>query len=141
MSSQHLSVRLSPETLSRLDSESHRTGQTRSQVAKTLLEEGLRMEHHPGITFRSGPAGRRAALFNGPDVWEVIRTIGQLSEIGDALVQRTAVVASIQEDAVRVALRYYAEFEHEIDRWIAQVEEEEAAAEARYERERQLLQR
>ncbi len=62
MSSKHLSVRLEQDTLERLDAESRRTGQSRSQLAKTLLDEGLRMETHPGIVFRSGPAGRRPAL-------------------------------------------------------------------------------
>ena len=33
------------------------------------------MAEHPGIIFRSGLTGRRAALTGGPDVWEVIRAI------------------------------------------------------------------
>ncbi len=33
------------------------------------------MEEHPGIAFRDGPVGRRAALAGGPDVWEVIETL------------------------------------------------------------------
>ena len=28
------------------------------------------MEDHPGIAFRDGPTGRRAALAAGPDIWE-----------------------------------------------------------------------
>lgn len=27
------------------------------------------MDEHPGIVFRSGPAGRRAGLAGGPDIW------------------------------------------------------------------------
>jgi hypothetical protein len=30
--------------------------------ARTLIDEGLRRERHPGIVFREGPAGRRAAI-------------------------------------------------------------------------------
>ncbi len=33
------------------------------------------MDEHPGIVFRDGPTGRRAALAGGPDVWEVIATL------------------------------------------------------------------
>jgi hypothetical protein len=33
------------------------------------------MEEHPGIAFRDGPSGRRAALAGGPDVWEAIVTL------------------------------------------------------------------
>src|SRR5438552_2044586 len=57
MTSRHLSVRVEAATFERLNVESRRVGQTRSQLAKTLLEEGLRMAAHPNIVFRSGPAG------------------------------------------------------------------------------------
>lgn len=33
------------------------------------------MDTHPGVLFREGPAGRRAVLSGGPDVWEVVRAI------------------------------------------------------------------
>ena len=39
------------------------------------MDEALRTEEHPGITFRAGPTGRRAGLVGGPDVWEVIDTL------------------------------------------------------------------
>src|SRR3974377_2589129 len=50
-------------------------GMSLSSAANRLVDEALRMAEHPGITFRSGPTGRRAALAGGPDVWEVIRAI------------------------------------------------------------------
>jgi hypothetical protein len=37
-------------------------GEAKSRTAERLIDEGLRMEDHPGIVFRDGPAGRRAAL-------------------------------------------------------------------------------
>ena len=70
--SRHLSVRVGDDLFEQLEAQSRRSGQTRSAVAKQLLEEGLRMEQHPGIVFRSGPGGRRAGLIGGPDVWEVV---------------------------------------------------------------------
>jgi hypothetical protein len=53
----HLSLCLEADTLERLDAESRQIGVSRSQLVKTLLEEGLRLAAHPGIVFRSGPAG------------------------------------------------------------------------------------
>src|SRR5271165_5926891 len=50
-------------------------GMSLSSAANRLVDEALRMSEHPGIMFRSGPTGRRAALAAGPDVWEVIRAI------------------------------------------------------------------
>ena len=67
MASRHLSVRLPEDALDHLDAESRRSGASRSELAKTLIEEGLRMREHPGVVFRPGPAGRRAALADGPD--------------------------------------------------------------------------
>ncbi len=59
MASKRASIRLGDDLVERLDEESRRTGRSRSEVAETLLEEGLRMEAHSGIRFRSGPFGRR----------------------------------------------------------------------------------
>jgi predicted nucleic acid-binding protein len=35
------------------------------------VREGLACAAHPGIVFKPGPSGRRAALAGGPDVWEI----------------------------------------------------------------------
>src|SRR5471030_2746562 len=50
-------------------------GLSLSSAANRLVDEALRMTEHPGIIFRPGPTGRRAALYGGPDIWEVIRAI------------------------------------------------------------------
>src|SRR6202021_4157244 len=50
-------------------------GMSLSSAANRLVDEALRMVEHPGVIFRPGPTGRRAALAGGPDVWEVIRAI------------------------------------------------------------------
>ncbi len=141
MASRHLSIRLESETFERLEAESRRTGQSRSQVAKMLLEEGLRMESHPGIVFRPGPAGRRPGLAGGPDVWEVIRVLQGVELQGEGAIRRTAELTGLFPEQVRTALRYYAEHSDEVDAWIRRVEDEAARAEAAWRRERALLQR
>jgi Domain of unknown function (DUF5615) len=48
---------MSERTLARLDDRSRRRGEPKSRTAERLIDEGLRMEDHPGIVFRDGPAG------------------------------------------------------------------------------------
>lgn len=139
MASRHLSLRLEAETFGRLDAESRRIGQSRSQLAKTLLDEGLRMEAHPGIVFRSGPAGRRPELAGGPDVWEVARPFRGIEAGGEEAILRTADMTGLSAEQVRIALRYYAEYREEVDAWIRRVHNEADRLEAAWERERALL--
>ncbi len=77
------------------------------------------MEDHPGITFRDGPAGRRAALSGGPDVWEVIETFQGTGLTGDEAVAATAEWGHLTPAQVRGAVRYYAEYRDEVDERIA----------------------
>lgn len=94
------------------------------------------MEEHPGIVFVDGPAGRRAALRRGPDVWEVVTTL----KVNDGSVPEAADVLAIPEHQVRLALDYYADHAEEIDDWIRLNEEESARGEAAWRR-RQALAR
>lgn len=139
MPSRHLSLRVDAEALDRLDAESRRTGRSRSNLAKTLLEEGLRMEAHPDIIFRSGPAGRRPVLNGGPDVWEVARVYRDLKGSGEDRVRRTARLTSLAPAQVHAVVRYYAEFQDEVDRWVQQVDDEAERAYAAWRKEQQLL--
>ncbi len=54
------------------------------------MDEGLRMDEPPGIVFRDGPPGRRAALAAGPDVWEVMTMVANTRNRGDAAVAQAA---------------------------------------------------
>jgi hypothetical protein len=139
MSSRHLSLRLEHDTFDRLNEASKRAGLNRSTLARTLLEEGLRMEKHPGIIFRPGPFGRRPALIGGPDIWEIARLMSQIDEEGDALIEQTAELSDLPVRQVRTAIRYYAEFREDIDEWIARVDEEAARAEEEWLHEQDLL--
>ena len=60
------------------------------------------MEEHPGIVFHDGPAGRRAGLANGPDVWEVIVVLKDFGAAGPAAaVKKTARWLGLSEAQVR----------------------------------------
>jgi hypothetical protein len=137
MPSRHISIRLDGGTFDRLDEQSRRTGRSRSEIAKTLLEEGLRMEAHPGIVFRSGPAGRRPGLAGGPDVWEIARVLRD--QRGEDSLRETAALTGLSDQQVRTAARYYAEHQDEIDAWIRRVDEEADHLETAWRREQSLL--
>lgn len=141
MTSRHLTLRLDKATLDRLDAESRRAGTTRSSLARELLDEGLRMQAHPGVVFRSGPAGRRASLALGPDIWEVARVFRHLDATREELVRTTAELTGLDEQQVHIALRYYAEFPEKIDAWIERVDAEADLAEQAWLREQALIQR
>ncbi len=73
------------------------------------------MADHPGIVFRDGPAGRRAALAAGPDVWEVIETLKGTRLTGERAVEAAVKWGHLTAADVRLAVRYYGEFPDEID--------------------------
>jgi len=68
------------------------------------MEEGLDIGH-PLITFRDGPAGRRAALVGGPDVWEIVMWLEDLAEERDPA-QSLADEQNISRPLIDAALRY-----------------------------------
>jgi uncharacterized protein (DUF433 family) len=70
------------------------------------------MEEHPGIVFRSGPAGRRAGLAGHRlDVWQVVETVR--NEGGD--LEAAAAYLDVTPGLVAVAVGYYGDHPEEID--------------------------
>jgi hypothetical protein len=119
-----------PEELSaRLDEEAAVAGVTVSALVTTLLDEGLKTRRFAGVVFRDGPAGRRAGLVGGPDVWEVIRDVRTAPGRGAPRIRRVAQEAGVAEALVRLAVDYYAAFPDEIDSRIGA--DERAAAQMR----------
>lgn len=113
------SIRLSERTLAFLEEGARRRGESRARTAERLIEEGLRMQQHPGIVFRDGPTGRRAALASGPDVWEVIETIRGSGLTGERAIEAATEWGALTTAQVRAAVGYYAEFPTEVDERIA----------------------
>jgi len=102
------------------------------------------MSEHPGITFRPGPTGRRAALAGGPDVWEVVRAVKSARDAepelaDDGLLGLVADNAGTPFRLVRAAVRYWASYPAEIDAEISAEDAAEDAAEQAWHREHQLL--
>lgn len=100
-----------------------------AEHAARLIREGLRMEAHPGIIFKDGPAGRRPAIADGPDVWEVIKFIREVDDRGPAALDSAAETFNLQPRQVNAAVSYYGDYKEEIDDWITRADEASEHAE------------
>lgn len=123
---------------------SRHPGMTRTGAAALLVEEGLRMDAHPGVMFRDGPAGRRAVLTSGPDIWEIIRAIAsaRTHQPGLAATEALDLVSEntgVPHRMLEVAIAYYADYPDEIDTLIKSADQAEQSAELTEQRRRGLL--
>jgi hypothetical protein len=133
------SARWSSDVVDRLAHRSELSGTNKSRLAERYVDEGVRMDEHPGVIFRDGPTGRRAALPGGPDVWEVMATLKGGEARGQEAIISTADLLDLTDAQVRAAVRYYAAFTDEIDRRIALNTEDVDEAEAAWRREQAAL--
>ena len=115
-----------PRVAEQLKSEAIARSRSTSALAEELIDEGLRARRHPLVSFRDGPAGRRAYVSGGPDIWEVIEGLVGGDVAPDKRVTRAVDVFGLRREQVEAALAYYAEFTEEID---AQVDANRRAAE------------
>ena len=135
-----MSLRFSnDQTLDRLREHARRHDTSMSALAVRMIEEGLRMQEHPAICFRDGPAGRRAVLIGGPDVIDVVSALTG----GDVPVEqrrtRVAEMMCLRESLIDAALAYYAEHTSEIDAGIASRREAADKHQMLWERQHTLL--
>jgi hypothetical protein len=133
------SARMDASVVDRLERRGARAGLNKSRLAERYIDEGIRMEDHPGVVFRDGPAGRRAGLAGGPDIWEVVSAVRASGLSGEDALTAAAEWGSLTPAQVRVAVRYYAEYREEIDERIARNVEDADAAEAQWRREQNAL--
>lgn len=108
------SLRFDDELRERLMAMAAAEGTSLTALVERFLREGLAVTEYPGVVFKPGPTGRRAALAGGPDVWEIVaalqRTQGSESD-------RVAILADefgIHERQVALALNYAAAHHEEI---------------------------
>ena len=87
------------------------------------------MAEHPGVVFKPGPSGRRAALALGPDVWEIVKFLREIDERGPAALAAAADVFAIDAGRISAAVGYYGAFTDEIDEEIAAADEASERAE------------
>jgi uncharacterized protein (DUF433 family) len=132
--SRQFSARLDAAVLDRLERRGKRLALNKSRLAARYIDEGMRMDDHPGIVFRDGPTGRRAGLAAGPDVWEVIGLMRSTGLSGEEAIHAAAEWSSLSARQVRDALGYYSDYPGEIDARIRQNDDEADVAEERWRR-------
>ena len=132
-------IRIESETLNALRDRSAQSGEPIVRLAQRYIGEGMRLDRHPGIVFRDGPAGRRAVVIGGPDVWEVIAAARRAPERGEKLVRALAERIGVPAAKIRIAVSYYGEYPDEIDRFITANEQEAEQLERALENEQRLL--
>lgn len=135
-----LSIRFDAALLTRLRRRAGATaGSTTSALAQRLIDEGLRMADHPGVIFKDGPSGRRAALAYGPDIWEIIKFLREVDERGSAALDAAAEVFAVDASRIATAVSYYGDYRDEIDTEISDADEASARAEEAWRVQRQLI--
>jgi hypothetical protein len=115
------------------------TGANTSALAQRLVDEGLRMADHPGVIFKEGPTGRRAAIAYGPDVWEIVKFLREIDERGPAAMDAAAEVFAVDASRITTAISYYGDYRDEIDAEIDAADDASVRAEAAWRVQQQLL--
>jgi hypothetical protein len=139
------SVRFEPHVLERLSAfvAAHRE-LTLSSATSRLVDEALRAREHPLITFKDGPAGRRARVVGGPDVWEVVGAVRSVREAeptltGDDALTVVAETSGVALPFLRAALSYWGDYPEEVDAFLDRARTEAKQAQAAWERQQELL--
>ncbi len=138
MSKSTTSIRLDDDLRRQLAAQAAAEDTTVTELIERFVREGLASAAHPGIVFKPGPAGRRAALAGGPDVWEVMAALRDTSGSESKRVGAVAEHLGVHERQVLIALEYAAAHRAEIEARVAANDEALAHAE-RLASERQRL--
>ena len=139
------SVRFEPRVLERLSAfVAVHQELTLSSATSRLVDEALRAREHPLITFKDGPAGRRARVVGGPDVWEIIGAVRSVRaaepEIAsDEVLAVVAETSGVPMPFVRAALAYWGDYPEEVDAFLDRARAEAGQAQAAWERQQELL--
>jgi hypothetical protein len=97
------------------------------------------MADHPGVVFKDGPSGRRAALAYGPDIWEIVKFLREVDERGPGALDAAAEVLAVDATRISAAVSYYGDYQDEIDAEIADADDASASAEAAWRVQQQLI--
>ncbi|MGH3158094.1 MAG: hypothetical protein ACRDNF_16165 [Streptosporangiaceae bacterium] len=135
-----LSIRFDAGLLARLRRRAQSVpGASTSALAQRLIDEGLRMADHPGVIFKDGPSGRRAALAYGPDVWEIVKYLREIDDRGLAALDAAAEAFAADPGRIATAVSYYGDYPGEIDAEIAAADEASLRAEQAWRVRQQLI--
>ncbi len=118
------SVRLDDDVRQQLAGIAATEGTTVTELIERFLREGLATAAHPGVVFKGGPSGRRAALAGGPDVWEIVAALRHTPGSEAKRIARLAEQFGLHQRQIVIALNYAADHRDEIE---ARIEANERA--------------
>lgn len=110
-----MSLRLDDELRERLAVAAGTEGTSVPSLVERFIREGLAVAEHPGIMFKPGPTGLRAALAGGPDVWEVAAALRHARGTEAARVAVLAAEFGLPERQIALALNYAAAHREEVE--------------------------
>lgn len=112
------SFRLSEDARLALAEHAARSGASVTSALEQLILEAASTAEFPGIVYR-GPAGtRRAAIAGGPDVWEVVARVREISGTLSARVDQVHAESGIAPSLVQLAIEFAAAHPDEIAQFI-----------------------
>ena len=91
---------------------------TITAVLDRLINEGCDQADFPGIVFRGPANDRRAALAAGPDVWELISRLQELTGSEQERIAMLNAESDLHPRLIRVAIDYAAEHRETIQKRI-----------------------
>lgn len=135
------SIRLRTDLKEAIDRRARETGTSAAALFERFLDEGLRREDHPLISFRDGAGGRRATVAaTRLTVAQVIDTLQATEGESEAdRVRDTAEYFDIPIGYVQASIAYYAAFQADVDAWRAAMDEAAERAREAWERERAVF--
>jgi hypothetical protein len=139
------SVRFEPRVLERLSAfVAVHQELTLSSATSRLVDEALRAREHPLITFKDGPAGRRARVVGGPDVWEILGVVRSVRAAepeltGDETLTVVTETSGVPMPFLRAALAYWGDYPDEVNAFLDRARTEAVQAQAAWERQQDLL--
>ena len=135
------SFRLPEDLVERIGHEASSRHTSVTALVTTLLDEGLKTRQFPGVVYRDGPAGRRAGVVGGPDVWEIIRAVERAPGKGERRLRHVADELGLPAHQLRLAVDFYAAFPGDVDERIAADERAAQRLRTAVERRERLLSR
>ncbi|MFT3872255.1 MAG: hypothetical protein QM714_06345 [Nocardioides sp.] len=131
-------VRFPADLDRRVSSRARQSGRPKSNVVLVAVDEWLRMQDHPRVTFTANNLGERVPRVGGRMDVRVVVESWLAHDADERTVASVADATGLDPIEVSAALAYWADYPDEIDRAIALQEEATQTAYASWERRRSL---
>jgi uncharacterized protein (DUF433 family) len=131
-----MTLRIEQTTQRRLAERARSERLPQGALVQRYVEEGLRRDRYPRLTFVPKTSGRLPALASRPRL--LVANIVEAWRAGKRDLDRTARYFEVPIEDVRAAIAYYAEFADEVDDWIAWNGDEAERLEQEWRREQKL---